>query len=201
MVAGGNDRSPGTQEIDRDFRRDPYKAMKDSVLLAYKVDSTQKLPFNYGGFVMKEGERLSAETYDRHQADLMKIYQKQQDVVRYSALFNPYIAIKNLSMALAGTDFATYADFQNQAEKFRYNLAQKMNELQIKLISNKTKTSADKSAIISSKYWKELPDFRYQFIGLAKALSTEIISMISLILWLVGLWFFIKKYAQKFKAI
>lgn len=178
-----------------------YKAIKDSLLATYEVDSVQKLPFNYGGFVMKEGERLSAETYDRHQANLLKIYGKQQDVVRYSALFNPYIAIKNLSMALAGTDFATYSDFQNQAERFRYNLAQKMNDLQIKYISNKTKTSADKSAMLSNKYWKEMPDFRYQFIGLAKALSTEIISIASLLLWLVGLWLFVKKYAQKFKAI
>ena len=178
-----------------------YKAMKDSVLLANKVDSTQKLLFNYGGFMMKEGERLSAETYSRHQADLMKIYEKQQDIVRYSALFNPYIAIKNLSMALAGTDFTTYADFQNQAEKYRYNLAQKMNGLQMKFVNNKTKTSADKSSFISKKYWMELPDFRYQFIGLKRALSTEIISIVSILFWLVGLWFFIKKYAQKFKAI
>ena len=104
-------------------------------------------------------------------------------------------------MALAGTDFTTYADFQNQAEKYRYNLAQQMNGMQMKFVNNKAKTSADKSSFISKKYWMELPDFRYQFIGLKRALSTEIISIVSILFWLVGLWFFIKKYAQKFKAI
>lgn len=178
-----------------------YKALKDSVLLAYKVDSVQKLPFNYGGFVMKEGERLSAETYDRHQADLMKIYEKQQNVVRYFGLFNPYLALKNISMALAGTDFATYSDFQHQAEKFRYTLAQKMNELQIKFISNNVKNSADKNAILSNKYWKELPDFQYQFIGLLAVLVQEYTSIIALLLGILVISIFIKKYAHTFKVI
>ncbi|WP_259014620.1 ABC transporter permease [Emticicia fluvialis] len=177
-----------------------YKALKDSLLTAYGVDSTHKLPFNYSGYVMREGERLSAETYGRHQAQLVGIYEKQQNAVRITALLNPFIAIKNLSMALAGTDYATYNDFQNQVEAYRYKMAQTLNELQIKHISNKVKSSADKRAIISHKYWEEFPDFTHRFPPFARVFSNEIISVLSILLWAAGLFLLIKISSKHFKA-
>ncbi|MDZ7935931.1 MAG: DUF3526 domain-containing protein [Emticicia sp.] len=178
-----------------------FKALKDSLLTAYQVDSTHKLPFNYSGYVMREGEKLSAETYKKHQAQLVETYQKQQNVVRFTAFLNPYMAIKNLSMALSGTDYAAYNDFQNQSEDFRYRLAQTMNELQMKYISNKAKNSADKKAIISNKNWKDLPDFHHQFLGLTEVLKNEFLSIISLIVWTLGLIFLIKYSVKKLKAV
>lgn len=178
-----------------------FKAIKDSLLRAYKVDSTHKLPFNYSGYVMREGEKLSAETYKKHQTQLVETYQKQQNVVRFTAFLNPYMAIKNLSMALSGTDYAAYNDFQNQSEDFRYKLAQTMNELQIKFIGNKIKTSADKRAILSNKNWKDLPDFHHQFLGLMEVIKNEILSIISLIVWVLGLIFLVKYSVKKLKAV
>ena len=131
---------------------------------------------------------------------MVETYQKQQNVVRFTALLNPYMAIKNLSMALSGTDYSAYNDFQNQAEDFRYKLAQTMNELQIKYIGNKVKTSADKKAIISSKNWKNLPDFHHQFLSLVEVFKNEVISIISLILWTLGLIFVVKYSIKNLKA-
>ncbi len=178
-----------------------YKALKDSLLTAYKVDSTHKLPFNYGGYVMREGERLSAETYSRHQEKLVRIYQQQQNAVRLTALVNPFIAIKNLSMALSGTDYATYNDFQNQVEAYRYKQAQAMNELQIKLISNTIKSSSDKNAAINSQNWKDFPDFNYHFLSFTQVFSNEIISIISLIILIFGLFFLIRITSNQLSAI
>lgn len=180
---------------------DPYfKALKDSLLTAYKVDSTHKLPFNYSGYVMREGEKLSAETYQKHEAKLVETYKKQQNVVRFTAFLNPYMAIRNLSMALSGTDYAAYNDFQNQAEEFRYKLAQTMNELQIKYIGNKIKSSADKKAIISKKNWADLPDFHHQFLAFGTVFKNEILSVISLFLWVLGLFFLVKYSIKNLKA-
>jgi ABC-2 type transport system permease protein len=177
-----------------------FKALKDSLLRAYGVDSTHKLPFNYSGYVMREGEKLSAETYKKHQAQLTKMYQKQQNVVRYTAVLNPYIALKNISMALTGTDFSAYNHFENQAESYRYKLAQTMNELQIKYISNKVKNSSDKKAIISRQNWKNFPDFKHQFLTLIEVLQKEILSIISLIIWILGLGFVVKSSSKNLKA-
>jgi ABC-2 type transport system permease protein len=103
-------------------------------------------------------------------------------------------------MALSGTDYSAYNDFQNQAEDFRYKLAQTMNELQIKYIGNKVKSSADKKAIISSKNWKDLPDFHHQFLNLGMVLKNEIVSIISLILWVLGIFFLVNYSIKNLKA-
>jgi len=114
-----------------------YTAMKDSVLKVHNVEDVSDLPFNYGGFVMQEGEKISTQIYNKHHNELLDQYRKQNQLTHYLALINPYIAIKNLSMAICGTDFESYTNFQKQSEKYRYALAQKMNELQIKYISPK----------------------------------------------------------------
>jgi hypothetical protein len=79
-------------------------------------------------------------------------------------------------------------------------LAQTMNELQIKYIANKVKTSADKKAIISSKNWKNLPDFHHQFLGLAEVFKNEINSIISLFLWTLWLFFLVNYSIKNLKA-
>ncbi|TDB67449.1 ABC transporter permease [Arundinibacter roseus] len=177
-----------------------FKALKDSLLTAYGVDSTQKLPFNYGGYVMREGEKLSAQTYARHQTELVRIYQKQQNFVRYTAFLNPYMAIRNLSMAWSGTDYAAYNDFQKQAEDYRYKLAQTMNELQIKYIGNRVISSADKSAIISQENWANFPDFHHVFLPISHVFTYEWISMVSLFFWILGLGFLVKKSSKGLRA-
>jgi len=82
-----------------------YKALKDSILLANNVAKVEDLAFNYAGFVMAKGEALSTAVYRRHQEELYQVYEKQNNLERYSAFLNPYSAIKNLSMAFSGTDF------------------------------------------------------------------------------------------------
>jgi ABC-2 type transport system permease protein len=172
------------QQGDSHNPNDPhFKALKDSILKVYKVESTKKLPFNYAGLVMKEGEKLSAVTYKKHNNMLIQKYTDQQNFLKFTAFLNPYIAIKNISMALTATDFYSFIDFQNQAEKFRYQLAQNLNELQIKYISNEVKNSADKKAKLSHKIWLKMPDFKHSFASIKSAISSEIISFLALFFW------------------
>lgn len=178
-----------------------YQALKDSLLTTYGVESTDDLPFNYSGFVMREGERLSAETFNRHQAQVFSIFLQQQDIIRLTSIFNPYLAIKNLSMALSGTDYMAYKDFQEQAETYRYDLAQHMNELQIEHISNTVKSSSEKGAVISKSYWENTPDFEHRFLSLSAVLRHEVLSFLSLLLWLGGLIIITHTYSNRLKVI
>lgn len=181
---------------------DPYfKALKDSLLNTYGVDSVQKLPFNYGGFQMKIGEKISANIYQKHQQELLTIYDQQNSFSKAMAFFNPFMAIKNLSMALAKTDFASFVDFQQQAEAYRYEMAQKMNDLQIKFISNKGKTSADKTQIIDKKHWEDLDDFNYKPSGIWQVFKNEYISIIAFLFWIGLLFFLIGSLSKTLKAI
>lgn len=178
-----------------------YQALKDSLLTKYGVESTDDLPFNYSGFVMREGERLSAETFNRHQSQLVSLFLQQQRVIRLTAVFNPYLAIKNLSMALSGTDYMAFKDFQEQTETYRYELAQHMNELQIEHIANTVSSSAEKGAVISKRYWENTPDFEHQFLPFSTVLRHELLSFLSLFLWLGGMILLTITYSNRIKVI
>ncbi|PAM91651.1 ABC transporter permease [Flavobacterium sp. IR1] len=178
-----------------------YKAIKDSLLLVYKVDSVQKLPFNYSGFIMTEGEKISANIYNKHLETLLKVYEQQNSFSKAVSFFNPYISIKNLSMGLSNTDYDSYIDFQKQAEAYRYDMAQKMNALQIKYISNKKPGPNDKPLTIDKEHWAEVDEFQYQPKGIVAVLKSEMISIISIILWISFLFVLIRIAAKNLKAI
>lgn len=172
-----------------------FTGIRDSVLAANNVSSVKELDFNYSGLIMKEGERLSTEVFRRHEQVLMEQYQQQQNMVRWTAFLNPYIAIKNLSMALSGTDFYAFRNFQNQSEDYRYNLAQTMNNWQIKYIANNT-SSSDKGAVMSKQYWKDFTDFQHAHLAFSKIISNEKLSLFALLMWLSGL-LLLANYATK----
>ncbi|MDR7209445.1 DUF3526 domain-containing protein [Flavobacterium piscis] len=178
-----------------------YKAIKDSLLRTYKVDSVQKLPFNYSGFIMTEGEKISSNIYNKHLESLLEIYKKQNSFSKTVSFVNPYIAMKNLSMGLSNTDYDSYIDFQKQAEAYRYSMAQKMNALQIKYISNKKPGPNDKPLTIGKEHWADVQEFHYEPKGIISVLKSEIVSIISIILWICLLFIFIKIAAKNLKAI
>ncbi|MEO0732849.1 MAG: DUF3526 domain-containing protein [Bacteroidota bacterium] len=163
---------------------DPFfKGLQDSVLAVHGVASTKELPFNYSGFIMREGEKLSTATFREHEERLLNRYTRQQDAVRWTAFLNPYVAIKYVSMALAGTDFRAYRAFKDQAEDYRYLLAQTMNELQMEHISNNVASSADKKAVLDRHHWRDFAEFAPQPVALSASLVTEGLTFLALIFW------------------
>lgn len=177
-----------------------YQALRDSVLAVHGVDDVTELPFNYGGFVMSTGEELTTKIYRQHEARLLDQYRKQNRLNQWLAIVNPYLAIKNLSMALCGTDFEAYVDFQQQAEAYRYDLAQKMNELQIKYISPKRVSGSEgKKNIVGKEEWKAFPDFEHQFLSIKSSLRNEILASFSIVFWTmlsIGMMMFQSKKAK-----
>lgn len=178
-----------------------YKHLKDSVLKVYCADSVQQLPFNYSGFVMREGEKISAIIYSQHQNRLWEVYQKQNKIAAWAAFVNPFMAVRNLSMSLAGSDFSTYTDFQQQAEKYRYELAQHMNELQMEYISNKKPGPDDQPYTISSKHWQETPDFVYRNRELSTVLGEEKLGIAAILFWLIILALLVQLLSKKLKVV
>ncbi|THU40253.1 DUF3526 domain-containing protein [Niastella caeni] len=178
-----------------------YKKLKDSVLRANKVDSVQQLSFNYSGFQMQEGERMSARLYNEHLQRLYDIYDKQNNVSYNAAFIDPFISFKNIAMAFSGTDFTAYRHFQQQAESYRYNLAQTMNSLQMKYISNKKLGSNDKPYSIERSHWTTFPDFRYQYQDLRAIAKQQCIALLSLLSWLLSSLCCIYYTSGKAKAI
>lgn len=182
---------------------DPYfNRLRDSVLAVHQVDSVTQLPFNYGGFVMREGERTSAQLYTKHYERLMEVYKKQNQVSKLTTVLNPFGAIKNLSMAFSGTDFEGYVDFQRQAEAYRYQLAQEMNELQMEYISSKKISGSEgKSHVVTHEHWEEFPDFEHRMLPLQRSLQEASLGIFSLLGWGLFAFWGMGYLAKKAKAI
>lgn len=164
-----------------------YAKFKADVLKKYKVDDVKKLPFNYGGYVMAEGERISAGIYNRHQKELNRTFENQNSFAVAASYFNPFLAIKNLSMALTASDYKTYVDFQDQAETYRYQLAQHMNQLQIDNISNEKPGEKEKAASIGHEHWAEQPDFQYVFKPVSWVIANQSGTILSILSWFAGI--------------
>ncbi|CAL2091061.1 ABC-2 type transport system permease protein [Tenacibaculum sp. 190524A05c] len=181
---------------------DPYfNGLRDSILKVHKVTDVKDLPFNYSGFIMSKGEEQTATIYNKEHKKLIDSYKAQNSITGSLVLFNPYLAIKNLSMGLSGTDFNTYVSFLKQTEDYRYSQSQYMNELQMKFISNKAKSSEGKVHVVKKEYWQNAPKFQYEFISVSKTIESQILSLITLCIWLGASVFIIIKFYHRFKII
>ena len=181
---------------------DPYyNDLRDSVLAVHQVDKVTELPFNYSGFVMREGEKITSTLYKKHNADLLKTYENQNNVSRFLALLNPYMAIKQLSMTLSGTDFSSYTDFQNQADVYRYNLAQTMNELQMEYIKPDVNSSEGKVNVIDHEHWEEFADFQHRPVPFDQSISEASLPLVSIVLWVLFSFGFLSLTAKKASAL
>ena len=150
---------------------------------------------------MGEGEKISATIYNRHYQTLLATFERQNQFARTMAFLNPYLAIRNLSMALADTDFSSYVDFQQQAETYRFSMAQKMNELQMHYIRADALGPTDGPNRIDRHHWEELPDFTYQSRLVSAAMGGEWLSVAAFGFWLVVLLFGIRWSATSLTAL
>ncbi|GAA3515107.1 DUF3526 domain-containing protein [Aquimarina addita] len=179
-----------------------YQHLKDSVLKAHNVDEVTDLPFNYSGFVMREGEKISSALYRKHHEALVNIYKKQNNVTHFSSFINPFTAIKLVSMTLSETDFSSYMDFQNKADDYRYQLAQTMNELQMEYISPKKASGSEgKKHIIDHTHWSAFQDFSHEPIKFSNSIKIAFPALLSLMLWTIVAMVWLVITSKRAKAI
>ena len=178
-----------------------FKFLKDSVLKANGVESTDDLPFNFSGFQMREGERLSTEIYAHHLQGLFDLYQRQNNISYLAAYIDPFLAVKNVNMAFSGTDLMSYRHFQQEAEAYRYKLAQTMNQLQIDNISNKKTGQNEKPQTIEKHHWEDFDDFAYKQPSLGNIIAEQRNAIVAILLWLLISFSFILYSSKMAKAI
>ncbi|MGF7155882.1 ABC transporter permease [Novosphingobium gossypii] len=161
--------------IARDLRRlgdahnpdDPhFAAFKRSVLQRYGVSRVEDLPVNYKGLLAVEGERITSALFDRYSGESYAAQGRQNAIVAGLGAISPAIALRSLSMAAAGTDFAAHRGFLEQAEAYRFALVQRLNTLQADGVSYADDTAddadADRRKRVSGQNWEAMPDFAYR---------------------------------------
>jgi ABC-2 type transport system permease protein len=177
-----------SREGDSHNPDDPHFAtLRAETLKKHNVTAVKDLPFNYGAFVMRESEMISSEIFRTHYGELLDTFRRQNRFSEGAAVINPFLAIRSLSMALAGSDLAHYAEFQWQAERFRYEMVQKLNQMHME----KIKFENDRTQRISQTHWEEFPAFQFRAPTVAWALRQHWLAIASLLGWSALLLFFI----------
>ena len=156
------------------------KALEDSVRAVHKVDSISQLPFNFEGLMMYAGEERSSLAYDRHFEGLRRRFLAQSEWDSRFSLLDPFMAVRNLSMALASTDFRTQLAFQRQAEEYRRSFVQTMN-----LDQTRHSRYGDWDYKVGREKWESIPDFHYRGFSLSEVMRNNRLEILSLGMWLI----------------
>lgn len=139
-----------------------FSAFRDALLKQYGVSRVEDLPVNYKGMVGMEGERQSTELFNRYADVSFGRQERQNAVVDAFSWLSPTLALRRLSMTVAGTDLVAYRSFLEQGERYRYELVQGLNRVQVDELRYTDDTDPNKENRVSSAHWKTFPEFRYQ---------------------------------------
>lgn len=164
-----------------------FAAFRDRILAQYGVARIEDLPVNFKGLVGMEGERRSAELFNRYAAAVFDLQERQNRIVDQYGWLSPTLALRRLSMTLAGTDLANFRRFLEQGEQYRYDLVQRLNRLQAGKIAYADDTDPDKENRISHEHWQAFPDFQYQAFPVDQALRRAAPAGGMILAWLLAL--------------
>ncbi|WP_296945619.1 DUF3526 domain-containing protein [uncultured Massilia sp.] len=179
--------------VQRDYRalgdahdpHDPkFAAFRAALLRRYGVARIEDLPVNYKGLVGIEGERQSSALFDRYANAAFDRQERQSAVVDAFGWISPALALRRLSMTVAGTDLAAYRRFLEQGERYRYDLVQGLNRLQAQALRYADDTNPDKENRVSRTHWKTFPEFRHVPAPLAQTLRAALPAGLVLLAWL-----------------
>jgi ABC-2 type transport system permease protein len=153
----------------------------EDLLRKYNVNRVEALPVSFSGISLQAGEDHGNEVFDRFYSELWDTFHRQEQIHLLGSLAAPLLAVRSLSMSLAGTDFAQHADFARAAEEYRRMIQRKLNS---DITTNAAKVSGP--YLRDSDLWATIPDFVYEAPGTTWVVSRQWPAFALLTLWMVG---------------
>ncbi|MDN5210416.1 DUF3526 domain-containing protein [Fulvivirgaceae bacterium BMA12] len=173
-------------------------SLKQQVLDQYGVSTIEELPVNWSGIAMQAGEEYTDQVYDSEFSKIEEIFKRQNRLSEWAGFVNPYLAVRNLSMALAGTDFEHHIAFARAAENYRRAFVKKMNK---DMEVNHKPGVGYGDYNVGMEMWASIEPFSYQLPSTGTILSNQWRSITALVFWLVILFFLANIYAPKISKL
>jgi ABC-2 type transport system permease protein len=155
------------------------RQFRDSVLRAYGVTHVDSLPVNFAGLTLDEGERHGDRVFDAHYGALYDGWRAQERVRSALAAAAPLLAVRGLSMGLAGTDFEQHRHFQSAAERYRRDLMHRMNMG----MAEGSRTADGFTRNADSTLWASVPPFAYEMPSAGWVLARQGANLAVLAAW------------------
>jgi len=176
------------EQVDRDVRlgldgqtprEERNRRLEQETLDRYGVTRVEDLPINFSGISLQAGEEYTNLVYDRNWGEVWEIYERQNRVHHLAAVISPLLAVRSLSMGLAGTDFTQHRDFASAAEDYRRALNRMMNE------DIAEHAPVGQAYLADAELWARIPPFEYRAASLGEVLGRQSLSIAILIVWLL----------------
>lgn len=152
--------------------------LERQLLDEYEVESVDDLPIDFSGVALQADEEYGALVYDRHYGALRQTYAAQDRIHLLGAVMAPALAIRDLSMSLAGSDAVHHAHFTDAAEVYRRDIVRRLNEEVIY-----TAPDAYELKLGDRELWESIPDFTYDPPSAAWAFAGQSGRIAVLLLW------------------
>lgn len=160
-----------------DVRR---KAVEAQALQEYRAVSLDALPVNFDAIAMQASEEYANQVFDRHFGALYDTYRAQNQLVQWAGAVSPLLAVRSLSMGVAGTDVEQHRDFATHAEAYRRGLVKWSNDY----LRDNTRTGEwDWKA--PPDVWAQYPAFTYTTPSVSASLTAQWPAMLVLAAWLL----------------
>ena len=156
-------------------------ALEEKILAEHDVETLEELPVNFAGLSLQASEEHSNLVYDKHYGDLWRRYTGQERLHGWGAALSPVLAVRALSMAVAGTDVARHRHFAEAAEQHRRELVRFLND-------DMTLNAGEASFayLADEGLWRQTPTFTYQPPDLGEVLGRQLPAFLWLALWLAA---------------
>ena len=166
----------GVEDISRPDRA----ALTERLLAEHGVERVEDLPLNEVGVYLQESEEFGNRIFDRNYGALWDTFERQGVVHEALAVVAPLLAVRTLSMGLAGTDVEQHRHFATAAEAYRRDLMRRMNGD----LADNSRTGD--TYLAGPELWEETPPLEYAAPTLGWVLGNRILSILVLGTWLVG---------------
>ena len=166
----------GVEGVERPDRA----ALTGRLLAQHGVERVEDLPVNEVGIYLQESEEFGNRIFDRNYGALWDSFERQSLVHEALAAAAPLLAVRALSMGLAGTDVEQHRHFATAAETYRRDLMRRMNGD----LAENSRTGEQYTA--GPDLWAQTPPLRYDAPTLGWVLSNRILSLLVLAAWLAG---------------
>ena len=166
----------GVEDIPRPDR----DALAERLLAEHGVERVEDLPINEVGVYLQESEEFGNRIFDRNYGALWDTFERQGVVHEALAVVAPLLAVRTLSMGLAGTDVEQHRHFATAAETYRRDLMRLMNGD----LADNSRTGD--TYLAGPELWEETPPLQYAAPTLGWVLGNRILSILVLGMWLAG---------------
>ncbi|MEM9407342.1 MAG: ABC transporter permease subunit [Acidobacteriota bacterium] len=106
---------------------DIYSQIEAEWMAREGVEDPEQLTIDPFGFAIEETEEQGQRAYDETYGDLVRTFQRQDDVAKLIGFLSPAANYSRLSSALARADLAAHQRFQIEAEAYRREMMLTLN--------------------------------------------------------------------------